>query len=470
MKATIVGKNILLNNKTVHIEELFSMESIAFANRNAQNYYSDLCVDNELFEKYVIPFHDFCRFLDENKVDEIECKNAEDILNAMSIASHRIITHKFCRIFSEIKNRIFSEIKSKIYKVGTFTYLLIKQFNQKCKPQSQTTNAIVFIRSKATKAKFKHITNIDKLFEEKPGVGTLYQQFTLRERISILIGSISKVNKLENEISRALISYGLKEFVSTVKLYYSQRLVHTLFYISLLDKYIKDTDYDIIYTGNNLDRFAYYEEKISKNYKKELRVIPHGIEYGYRFPKCFVGDLFYTCSENAANYLNALYHTEKFFFNEEIGRKMFEVDRVQQGISRIVYFSEPREYQVNIDIIKSMLPILQIEGITLYLKLHPKDVRNNYEQLFRMGVIEITDFNDAICGNICVSRKSTILLEATYNYSKAVAILTNEKDKCVFNSFPSLQDNRIICFQNSFDATNYIIHIFKRDALHEDEK
>ena len=60
----------------------------------------------------------------------------------------------------------------------------------------------------------------------------------------------------------------------------------------------------------------------------------------------------------------------------------------------------------------------------------------------------IEDFNKAIQSNICISRKSTILLEAVYNQSKSIALLVDPQDKFEFeNIFPALLDTRIYkCF------------------------
>jgi len=78
----------------------------------------------------------------------------------------------------------------------------------------------------------------------------------------------------------------------------------------------------------------------------------------------------------------------------------------------------------------------------LYIKLHPKDDKNNYIGLFK-NIEFIEDFGQAINGNICIARKSTILVEALYNQSESIAIVINNKDKQIFDKFISLQDSRI---------------------------
>ena len=107
----------------------------------------------------------------------------------------------------------------------------------------------------------------------------------------------------------------------------------------------------------------------------------------------------------------------------------------------IIFFTEPREVNVNLDIVSGLLPLLKKDGIKLYLKLHPGDNQAHYEGL---DVEYITDYDLSMSGNICVSRKSTVLIEAIYNHSLPVAIITNPKDQNIFNTIPSLNAEQII--------------------------
>ena len=79
---------------------------------------------------------------------------------------------------------------------------------------------------------------------------------------------------------------------------------------------------------------------------------------------------------------------------------------------------------------------------TLYIKLHPLEKKSEYKDLMNIKFIE--NFDEAIQSNICISRKSTILLEALYNDSTSIALLIDKQDKFDFtNSFPSLSDSSI---------------------------
>ena len=78
------------------------------------------------------------------------------------------------------------------------------------------------------------------------------------------------------------------------------------------------------YTANNLDRFSVLEERVAKENSIKTYNIPHGIEYGFKFPKGFSCDVFYAYTEYSSQYLNALYHTDKFVFNQSVIEKMLK--------------------------------------------------------------------------------------------------------------------------------------------------
>jgi hypothetical protein len=98
---------------------------------------------------------------------------------------------------------------------------------------------------------------------------------------------------------------------------------------------------------------------------------------------------------------------------------------------------------------------MEKKQMQLSIKLHPKDKKSDYEK-YESRVNFIEDFNDAVSRNICFSRKSTTLLEAVYNGSVSGAILINAKDIAVFNTFPSLQDEKIKVFNSTSDLFKWL--------------
>lgn len=455
MKCIIKNSKLLCDNDKFEIGDLFSNNTIEYANENADLYYRKTCLVNELYDAYVLPYYNISEFIKRKNIEVIDINEANGNLIGLisSCAKNGLV-----KIIGnpQIKKRI----KTNCTKIGAFFYLLIHQIGQPTKYKKEESESIVFIRSKAAKLKFSKFENIDKLYENTPGVGNIYRQLTLFKRVKLLLKAIKLSKQYENELKNTLTAYGLEKCIPVALFYYAKRMLHTGFYYLVENEIISNSTYKVLYTGNNLDRFAINEENVAKKNNLELRVIPHGIEYGYRFPKEFIGDIFYTCSENAANCLNQLYKTNKYRYSEEISRRMFDLELSPQKPVQVIYYSEPREYMVNIEIVKKLIPILTDHNIPLFIKLHPADVLENYKCLFDMGVQEIKEFNSAICGNICISRKSTTLLEAVYNKSKAIAILINDKDRCIFHSFPSLQDKQIISVEQVDEAASIIIDLY----------
>lgn len=464
MKAIIKNNTICIDDKEIDFNSLFSKMTIEKSNSSAEDYYENICVINELYEEFVLPSFDAEFFLNDNFITEVDLLKANEKL----LPIFEFVCRK-CKCGIQSRRRLVwikakMKIETKINKIGTFLFLLYAQVRQKYEPVEVKYDSIVFVRSKSTKQKFSKIPGIDKLDETRPGYGSLYRQVSRYKRIVLLFNAMYYVRKYERDISDYLKKYNMSECILFSLHHYSKRLIHTAFYCLLQDCILNNNNWKTIYTGNNLDRFAMNEDMLSKKHKMKLICIPHGIEYGYKFPKCFVGDKFYTTSVNAAVTLNKLYGTDKFKYSSEIGNIMFKIDRELNNYEKkIVYFSEPREFEVNIEILDGLLETLKSTGVQMYIKLHPIDDRNNYERIFGLGIKEIKDLKNAVCGNICLARKSTTLIEATYNGSEAIAILINEKDRCMFESFPSLLDKKIKRFYSIKEAGKYIERLVSRE-------
>lgn len=222
--------------------------------------------------------------------------------------------------------------------------------------------------------------------------------------------------------------------------YYSKRVPHCVFYEFTLAILLSSSKVKKVFSGNNLDRFALIEEDLARKYSVTLINIPHGIEYGFKLPHCFTGDIFYSYSQEGANYFNNLYQTNKFLFSESVTYNML-ARNFEKTEKFYVLFTEPFEIGINRAIAEAVKRLSVKTNIRFYIKIHPKDKKSNYEDL---DVDFIDDFDSAITNNICIARKSTVLLEAIYNNSKAIAVLLNESDRFGFDQFPSLQDKRIV--------------------------
>jgi len=220
--------------------------------------------------------------------------------------------------------------------------------------------------------------------------------------------------------------------------HYKFRIVHKNIYEYALKLLLKHSN-GIYYTGNKEDRFAICEKRLLKKYDVKSICIPHGLEYSFKRPAGLVGDNFYCTSENAKKVLTNLYSENNFIFDKQILSKMFSKNLKKVEEQKIVFFTESRGIEINKKIIESLLK----NGINLYLKLHPKDNVSNYN-IFKDKITILNNLNEAITNNICISRKSTILVESFFNGSFPIAILLEFTDKvAVEHLFPSLSDNSI---------------------------
>ena len=457
-KGQLIAKRntITIDTETVDYNELFTLSVLETINEKAREYYLDTPFVNELFRDYFLPLICIERYLCNKEVRFIDATSASNELRGIlcDYAETRGIK------YSGRINKIISQTKYFAYVAFTSIYLGIKQFRRKTSKRDNVCEEDKTISICRTPAAYKKIIKIyDKnvFREEKPGEGTVYDQLSKKDLFRCLRRGREQARKEIKQMRKDLFDRNYINIYYASLSYYKSRVVHTFFYENVVEQVIINGDYSTFITGNNLDRFAVIEEEIAKRYNLELICIPHGIEYGYRFPKCFIGDRFFTTSECAAQWLNRLYGTDKFVFDNILTNKMFKVDYNRPAGRKVVFFSEPRESNISIEILEKLARQLNNAGIRLFLKLHPKDSYEMYKDvLTRFDIGMISDLNEAICGNVCVARKSTTLIEALYNESSSYAIIINEKDKCIFRTFPSLQDPHINYYEDISDLAKAI--------------
>jgi hypothetical protein len=219
---------------------------------------------------------------------------------------------------------------------------------------------------------------------------------------------------------------------------YIKKVSHKAVYESCLNEVVRSFQESVFYTGDKDDRFALLQTRICRREKKQLFCLPHGLEYGFHFPGGLSATTFYCFTPEAASFLNNLYEEKKFVYSESVVDEMYGFDfekRKKNDMSdRLCFFTEPRDTEVNYEIIKN----LTRECIKFSLKLHPLESSEQYRELFP-EIEQIEDFDEAISSAACLARKSTVLLEASRRGAKSIALLVNEKDRAyVMKIFPSL--------------------------------
>jgi hypothetical protein len=450
MKLIIEKNRILFGDKFLLLDDLHTIDFYEFSNKNVYKYSNASIYVNELFINFIQNFIALEKFVLDNHINQIVFKDSsEELLFYFSdIAEKHNI--KLEKGFFFLKQLIILKFYAELIASTLFLFFLMLKISNKKKEKG--SGEISIVRTGSSKNKMKQL-NVNIEYEDPYNSNSIYRLFKRGKRVKWVLQSLYDSFNQYNEIKKLMNTYTGKGSKYLISFFYGKRLVHTNLYKYLIDHFFKTNDFSTFYTGNNLDRFALIEEQVAKNNNLKLICIPHGLEYGFKFPKCFTGDIFYATSKFAASYLNMMYNSSKFEFNKVIINAIFKRNSLEVDGNKIVFFSEPREREVNHYIIQNVLPLLKTLNLSLSLKLHPKDCLEEYSK-YEVEIIE--DFDKAIKGNICFSRKSTTLIEALYNNSSASAILLNNKDKSIFYSFPSLQSDKVNKSFSIEDLTKWI--------------
>lgn len=437
MKLIIDASTLIVGNDSFLLSDIFDKDFYTASDAVAEKFTNDTWFVNELYLNFIQKSIALDIFLTKNKIKIIDATNSSSFLFYFveDLAKKKNIKFIGKKRFSKIIN-IFT-FHLELVSSSLFLFFLLLKIPYVKFFESNDYTKFSITRTPASKIKIKRL-NIPMKYEDPKNKKSIYSLFKRTKRLSWVMKSwITSYKQIKalNVLMRKYIGVNSRFLLNS---FYGRRIVHVGLYNNLLDFSFRTFNVKEFYTGNNLDRFAMIEESLSKKYGIKLICIPHGLEYGFKLPKCFIGDVFYTTSSNAENHLKDLYKREKFVFKKDVISLLLKSEKSFEKTSRIVYFTEPREGYVNHHIINEMLPLLGKNK--LELKLHPKDNINDYLK-YNLNIIKNLD--EAINNNICVARKSTILLEALYNNSSVTAILLNEKDKSIFLNFPSLQDPEI---------------------------
>lgn len=450
----IVERVLTYNGKTVSVDELYDEDFNKFSDAHAGDYYNETYLVNELFQYKIRDYLAVKSFIAYNEIENIDARQATADIKYYTkrIAEELNIDCATGILFPEkLKSNILfygKQLLSFFY----LAYLMLRIPHDKL--ACADGQAFSILRSKAGTQKMRNFTFIYKEAEDPRKKTSVYRLFGRGERLLWVCRAYAHSFKALHEIKVAYSPLMGNDFIFSVKDYYRERIVHTELFKMLVKKYFPRFRGREYYTANNLDRFSVIEEREAKMNNIKTYNIPHGIEYGFKFPKGFSCDVFYAYTEYSANYLNELYKTDKYVFDRDVVEKMLKLETQKEKKEQyVIFFTEPREINVNLEIVTELKRLMDAEGATLYLKLHPTDKSSNYDAL---GCPYITDYAQALTGNICISRKSTILLEAIYNGSTPIAIITNDKDASIFKTFPSLNSDKITKKYNVEDLFNTI--------------
>ena len=452
MEAIIVKDTIEYRNQINKIDDLYDEDFYKYSDSKAVEFYNETYGVNEVFNNRIQAYLALKKWLTDNRPFSLDVKAANIDLMCYAIDLGQ-------ELGIEVKGYgTIRQIKSQLYNYAIVLASAVKIFYLQTRIR-HTSHIVVsdkfaVVRHKGAIKKFRKFAEISQERESLYENDSIYRLYPLTTRLKWIVKAY--INSFKTY--RIMIDFYCpilgSHFKYPLMRFYKKRIVYAELYELLMDDYLSHFKGCNFYTGNNLDRYSVIEDQLCEKYSIKSYNIPHGIEYGFRFPKGFSSDIFYVHSQYTADYLNKLYSTDKYIYDEAIIRRMFEYGYNKPHDQMVIFFTEPRGVNVNLEIINGLLPRLKNEGIPLYLKLHPGDNKHNYDGL---DVVFITDYDLSLTGNICISRKSTILIEAIYNHSIPIAIITNPKDNSTFNMFPSLNAKEIVktySVEELFDVIN----------------
>lgn len=453
----VKGRNFVYGGKEHSVDDFFDKEFYEYSDSVASNFYIDKFCVNEVFNNILQQHLAIVRFVEEHIIESIDLTEAEEsvFFSLLDVSGQKGFKVK-TRAAQVLSRKLSVKFLWTFNHCASFLYLcyLMAKIPYSGKPTDNRGKfAVVRFTSPPLKlSDFYHEIYIE--LESPYKKDSIYRFFKKVERIKWVIDAYFKSFREIKAIKHfyaAKVGNNIKYQLIT---FYRKRIVHACLYEKLLDNYLPYFKGRVFYSSNNLDRFSVLEDQMTTKYGIDSYCIPHGIEYGFKFPKGFSCNHFYTTSQRAATHLNTLYSTNKYVFDESVVRRMYELKYKVEEPRKVVFFTEPREMYVNKNIISGLTPLLEGIGKKLYLKLHPAEHEEDYKEY---GLEILKDNNMAKTGNICISRKSTVLIEALYNNSIPIAIITTEKDQSTFSMFPSLQAEEITKTYNVEDLFKVVM-------------
>lgn len=436
----VSGRQLIMPNLECSVDELYTQKFYSYTIGKVEMLNNDSYAVNEVYDAIGQDYFAVQYFIENNPINRIDLKDADSCIGCYL----KDLGNKngICTINGlSFINKVWNYVSFEGIRLSSALYLIAKML---CIPYTgETINGgedFCIIRMKSVQKKlrrFEFHKELEYPFEKE----SIYRLFKISKRLMWIIkaylSSFGEMKSLRRFYKPIFGSWSMMALND----YYNKRIVYAEFFKNMLDYYMSNYKGCSFYTADNIDRFSVIEDQIAHKYNIKTYNIPHGIEYGFKFPKGFSSDVFYTNTQYTADYLNKLYDTDKYVFDKKIASKLFVLEGVKQHKKHIVFFTEPRDPEVNLQILEQLIPLLKKNGLDLKLKLHPLDSKERYD---RFDAEQLSDYGEAMVGNICIARKSTCLLEAVYNNSTPIAIITNQKDRTKLELFPSLNTEKII--------------------------
>lgn len=440
-KTIIIKDNILIHeDREILFEALYTNGFYEYLNSIADNFNFGTVIDNVIFEYYLRPMLSFVFYLKKNEIEYVEIKKTSK-KNKRIIASASAYFGIPCNAKSA-KIPLCKHIYNSTLLLLAAIYLFFFSLSEKYLPNKKRNGCDVWIiRDDAIRQKVYERDNTIVLEESRIGCGSLYQNIKRAYRWINILKSYKRA-KREYCLIQAVLNENKLSGLSTLILpYFAKRLTHIFYWGYSLETLIENGSVgNSVITGNFCDAYAEVEKRVSRKYKKKLVVFPHGLEDGYKLPNGYTGDVFYATTEYSCNYLNRLYQTNKFVYDEFVINSMLRKNYFNDE-RKCVFFTDGTGNELDIEQIMHISKFLKQHGQKLYIKLHPHEKDMKYKGIANTDYIR--KIEEALCGNICISRGSTVLIEAIYNKSVPLQTLIGDNNLACANVIPSLVDEHI---------------------------
>lgn len=449
-------------DKRILFEALYTNEFYEYLNSVAANFNFGTVTDNVIFLYFFRPMLTFVFYFITNKIECVEIKRTSRT-NKQIIASAAYYLDIPCNI-KRTKLLMIGHLYNRIIISLAALYLFMVSFLEKYLPNKNCTGYDVWIvRDDAIRQKVYDREKTIVLEESSIGRGNLYQNILRKHRWKNVLKSYRRAKREYCLIKLVLDENKLSELSILVLPYFAKRLTHIFYWGYSMETLIEnDVVGNSVISGNFCDAYAEVEKRVSEKHGKKLIVLPHGLEDGFVLPNGYAGDVFYAMTEYSRDYLNRLYQTDKFVYDGAVIGNMLRKKAINQT-KRFVYFTDGTENQFDIDLVIHLSKLLKQYEQKLYIKLHPHEKNIKYRGITNTDYISRID--EALCGNVCISRGSTVLVEAIYNSSVPVQALIGDNNLACTNIIPSLEDKRIVHVLDYEELDAFILAELMKERL-----
>lgn len=444
------------------MEALYTNEFYEYLNLIAVDFNFGTIIDNVIFCYCFRPMLAFVFYLKTNQIEYVQIKKCSRF-NKQIIISAAFYLGIPCNI-KKTRMSLVWHLYNRVLLSLTAVYLFLTAFLEKYMPEKDNRGYDVWIiRDDAIRNKVYDRDRTLILEENGIGRGSLYQNILKKYRWKNVIKSYGHANREYSLVKSVLDENRLNGLSILILPYFAKRLTHIFYWGYSLEALIENGIVgNSIISGNFCDAYAEVEKRISVKHNKTLIVLPHGLEDGFAFPNGYTGDVFYAMTEYSCNYLNQLYHTDKFVYDGAVISNMLRKVAVSQT-KRFVFFTDGTGNRLDIDLVIHLSKLLKQYGQKLYIKLHPNEKNIKYKNITNTDYI--CKIDEALCGNVCISRGSTVLVEAVYNSSISIQVLIGDNNLACTNIIPSLEDERIIHASNYKDLDALILAELMKERL-----